>query len=124
MEWEEHLRTLASDAKRKRWALQTWRPSPALVQKTEEGRRATKFTGQKYDPAKWELVQNGWDHDHCLFCSQSICNCGSKNCDPEGFTDGKDWVCKMCHEKYLKETTGPNEAAEAIGAPAAPQPCR
>ena len=101
MKYEDMMIERARKARQKEWSLQQWKPSPALTTKTREGTRVIKFVGQKYDPKKSKLIEDGWDHDHCLFCSQSICNCGCKNCEPEGYTDGNQWICVSCHKKII-----------------------
>lgn len=95
------MRERAQEARQKQWSLQQWTPSPALSTKTSEGTSVAKYVGQKYDPKKTKLVEDGWDHDHCLFCMQSICSCGGENCQSEGFTDGDQWICGSCHEAII-----------------------
>jgi hypothetical protein len=107
MEHEKMMRTRAQEARQKEWSLQQWKPSAALVDKSSESGIITKYAGQKYDPKNQELVKNGWSHDHCLFCWQSICNCGGENCQPQGYTDGEDWICKSCHKKIIVEGKDP-----------------
>jgi hypothetical protein len=35
----------------------------------EEGGHLWKpFRGEPYDPAVYELIQDGWDHEHCDVC--------------------------------------------------------
>ncbi len=106
MEYEEHMRTLARDSRQKEWSKRKWTPSPALVGKGPQG-MATKYKGQQYDPEQYELVHDGWDHDHCLFCWQSICDCGGENCTSIGFTDGDDWICESCHQRVIVEKKDP-----------------
>jgi hypothetical protein len=107
MEYEDMMHERAQEAMQKQWSRQEWTPSPALSTKTREGTSVTKFVGQKYNPKKTELIENGWDHDHCLFCSQSICSCGGENCDPVGFTDGNQWVCESCHKRIIVDGENP-----------------
>ena len=109
MNWDEHMRTMAVEAREKTWTLQNWKAGPALFPKNKKDPSA-KFIGQAYDNTKYELIEDGWDHEHCPFCSQSICDCGSENCDAQGFTDGTGWICRACHEKVIvqgKDTTPP-----------------
>ena len=91
-------------------------PGPALLGKGPQG-MSTKYTGQDYDPEEYDLVEDGWDHDHCLFCWQSICDCGSENCTCTGFTDGDEWICESCHQMVIVEkkdpTTGPGGRGKA-----------
>ena len=91
----------AQEARKATWSLQQWAPSPALSTKTGEGTSVSKFVGQKFDPERSTLIEDGWDHDHCLFCAQSICNCGGESCVPEGFTDGTRWMCSSCHGNVI-----------------------
>ena len=107
MEYEDMMLERAQQARQKQWAIAEWKPAPGLATKTSEGTSVTKFVGQKYDPKKSKVVEDGWDHDHCLFCTQSICNCGGKDCEPEGFTDGDQWTCKSCHEKIIVKGLDP-----------------
>ena len=101
------MRELAQESRQKRWFLQQWTPSPALSTKTIEGTSVTKYVGQKYNPKKTKLIEGGWDHDHCLFCWQSVCNCGGEDCVPQGYTDGNDWICPSCHEKVILKGEDP-----------------
>jgi hypothetical protein len=29
---------------------------------------STPYTGQEYDPEEYEVVEEGWDHEHCHVC--------------------------------------------------------
>jgi len=66
----------------------------------EEYLSGLHFTWQTYTPYK-----EGWEHDHCEFCSQKFCN-NIESCLTEGYSaeDGYRWVCKQCmidfQEKY------------------------
>ena len=108
MKYEDMLRENAKEARRRNWVLKQWIPYPAL-RTIRYGRPfLTKFTGQKYNPKKAEVIENGWDHEHCWFCDQSICNCGSENCVPEGYTDGDQWICCSCYQKIIVNGKDPN----------------
>jgi hypothetical protein len=46
-----------------------------------------------------ELVRDGWDHEHCRLCWETIsARPGEAH---ECFTDGEDWVCGACFRKYI-----------------------
>jgi hypothetical protein len=30
------------------------------------------YTGQEYDTGIYELIEKGWDHEHCWICNASI----------------------------------------------------
>ena len=101
MNYEDEMRNLAEEVRNNKWVKKKWNPSPALLCK--KSKVITKYSGQKYDSNKFELIENGWDHDHCLFCWQCICDSGSKNCKYNGFTDGEYWICETCHQKVIVE---------------------
>jgi hypothetical protein len=46
--------------------------------------------------AELQIVQNGWDHEHCELCNAHIdpgdtCHCG----------EASYWVCQGCYQKYV-----------------------
>jgi len=46
------------------------------------------------------VVTNGWDHEHCEICRQTI---GVGGVD-FGFVDSLDhWLCQGCHERWARE---------------------
>jgi hypothetical protein len=90
------------------WTQKVWKATPALIDKT--GSSPRQYVGQKFDPKYFDLVEDGWTHDHCEICSQTIS-------DKEGYgdTDGYeaedgDWLCKDCFNLFIR----PDEIHEAI----------
>jgi hypothetical protein len=57
-----------------RFSERVFRPSPALRSLTPvDGcfiERA--YRGQRYNMAKWTVVPDAWNHEHCTLCSSSI----------------------------------------------------
>jgi hypothetical protein len=45
------------------WVLKPWSESSALF--ARDGGPSAKFHGQDFDSAKYDLVEEGWSHDHC-----------------------------------------------------------
>ncbi len=40
---------------------------------TEDGWFTSKpYKGQRFSEKKWRIVEEGWDHEHCNFCGESI----------------------------------------------------
>jgi hypothetical protein len=55
------------------------------------------------DSAKFEVLKKGWTKDHCAVCRWELFE--SKD-DPEygtGYTNGRDWLCMECYEKFWKQ---------------------
>jgi hypothetical protein len=82
------------------WTLQVWTPLAALIDK--KGGASRPYVGQKYDPDYIDLVPNGWTHDHCEICFQTISDIKDYD-DTEGFTnDNNEWLRKSCFELFIK----------------------
>ena len=93
LETVDYLRQLS-------WTLQLWTTRPALIDK--KGGSSRPFVGQKYDPNYFDLVDNGWTHDHCEICFQTISDIKDYG-DLEGFTNyNNEWVCKSCFDLFIK----------------------
>ena len=46
------------------------------------------------------IIDNrAWDHEHCYLCFETISDHG--NYQREGYTDGKNWLCIECYNKYI-----------------------
>ena len=89
------------------WHLASWQRRPALVSRS--GRRKELYTGQNYDPVRSEIVDRGWDHDHCETCWATISNDRYENEFPEAYTDGMRWLCPDCYERM--KSSAPERAA-------------
>jgi hypothetical protein len=62
-----------------------------------------KLEGEEIPPGGF-VVPGGWDHEHCRLCWERISDIeAGKNF---GYTDGKDWLCESCYEKYIVSGLG------------------
>jgi hypothetical protein len=80
------------------WTFKIWKPIPALIDKN--GKTSRPFIGQQFDPNYFDLVPNGWDHDHCEICTQKISDKEAWG-DIEGYNSGLDWICKQCYGLFM-----------------------
>ena len=80
------------------WEKRRWVPRDALVQRSN--RKLHLYTGQSYDPEKFELVKGEWSEDHCAICWWKLCESDSPE-HGEGYTNGQDWLCTECYERFL-----------------------
>ncbi len=80
------------------WHREKWKRIPALVHK--KGGSSSQYVGQQFDPAKTDLVQDGWTHDHCEICWWTLHETDNED-EGYGFTDGGSWVCLECYGKFL-----------------------
>jgi hypothetical protein len=53
-----------------RFEPRTFAPYPCLS--ARDGGGWVPYRGQPFDPAGWELVDGGWDHEHCDVCAARI----------------------------------------------------
>jgi len=54
------------------------------------------------DSTNFRLVRGGWTKDHCAVCRWEV----FESEDPEhgaGYTNGRDWLCTECYEKFLRD---------------------
>lgn len=96
----QHLEQRLKGIQGHSWKKVNYQRRAALVSK--DGRYLELYTGQDFDPAKGELREHGWTHDHCIVCTWSI----GESTDPEhgsGYTDGELWLCLGCAERFLQD---------------------
>ena len=99
-EWEaEHIAESVKYCRSKKWQKASWKRRPALIAK--KGGASSLYIGQTFDPEKFNLVEDGWEHDHCEICWWTLCDSDNPE-ENTGYTDGKDWVCSECYEKLLQ----------------------
>ena len=93
LETVEYLRQLT-------WTYKIWKPTPALIDKS--GGSSSQYMGQNFDPKYFDLVEDGWTHDHCEICFQTISNKEGYG-DMDGYeANNGDWVCKDCYSLFIK----------------------
>lgn len=100
-DWEEeYVLFMLQDMREGNFRRETWKPRDALV--SADGSRATIYTGQDYDPAKWVLRRRFSDHDHCQVCNWLFID--SQGDDHAlGYTNGYNWLCDECHRLFIQE---------------------
>jgi hypothetical protein len=82
------------------WTYKIWKPTPALIDKS--GGSSRQYVGQKFDPKYFDLVADGWTHDHCEVCFQTISNIEDYG-DADGYeSENGDWICKDCYDLFIK----------------------
>jgi hypothetical protein len=90
------------------WTYKVWKPTPALIDKS--GGSSRQYAGQRFDPKYFDLVEDGWTHDHCEICVATISNKEGYG-DTDGYVnDNGDWICKECHNLFIK----PEDVQERI----------
>ena len=89
-EWETFRRC--------RFVRRTFRPYPCLISHDPPGDEEAAFwqpyRGGPFDPALYELVEDGWDHEHCDVCRTRV-----TEGDAYWANDGSEHVdlCEACY---------------------------
>ncbi|MGH9431674.1 MAG: Clp protease N-terminal domain-containing protein [Terriglobia bacterium] len=76
------------------WEKRLSAPRAALMMRG--GGRVMLYSGQSYDPAVFHVVYDGWKHDHCAVCWQSI-YIDDYPGQSFGYTNGQEWLCEACY---------------------------
>jgi hypothetical protein len=53
------------------------------------------------DAQNFDLKQGGWKQDRCAICRWELFESDDKPDHSIGYTNGRDWVCTECYEKFL-----------------------
>ena len=93
----EPIAAAAFEIQKNNWEFRKWLARPALIEKKGGGSRL--YVGQKFDSEYFELVQDGWSHDHCEICSKVISDFKDENADDCGYFYEGDWICESCFNK-------------------------
>ena len=95
------LRELAVEFRKIEWRFADWQPPPALVDRN--GGAMSRYQGQSYDPTRFDLVDDAWDHDHCEFCWATVSSEPSWGGFSSAYTDTEGcWICPICFERIIQ----------------------
>jgi len=104
--WAPWQLALAQDTARN-WEHRIFAPADAFAAPatpTGKGMVLRKMKpGEQPREGEW-VIPGGWDHEHCGLCWKKISS--EWEGDRSGYTDGKDWICQECYEKYIASGFG------------------
>ena len=83
-----------------KWVETIWKPKDALVDKN--GGTTRLYIGQSFDKEYFDLIKNGWTHDHCDICSSDI-----REMDKCAISENQI-ICSVCFNDFIKNKTGHN----------------
>jgi Zn-finger protein len=109
--WDySHVQPKIDEARTTVWQKAKWQARPALVGKAHGTKRP--YTGQAFESKDYEIVPDGWSHDHCDICWWTI-SVSEKEEDGTGYTDGRgNWLCMDCHDRFVQREE-PNQLGVA-----------
>jgi hypothetical protein len=94
-----HIMETCEDLNGTDFQFEKWKPRAALVAKNKKTKQL--YTGQKFDPAFFDLIEDSWTDDDCQICFVSIGEQANQYTQTDGFFNGYDWVCKSCYETFI-----------------------
>lgn len=80
------------------WQKASWKPRDVVIH-----RRTGKISldlSLLADPENFELLTGGWQKDHCAVCAWELFE--SEDHHGKGYTNGPQWVCEECFERFLQ----------------------
>jgi hypothetical protein len=96
--WTDDQRELVEDLSRY-WTKTRFETGPGIWISMNGGRMLRKLRKGEDLPEGCAMDMKAWDHEHCALCWRTI----SENPvhQQEGYTDGEDWLCIECYNKYI-----------------------
>jgi len=96
----EHIQMSVSRCKEYawHWEQKRWKARDIVIKK--DGKGFSFDLALAENSTEFELVKGGWNKDHCAICRWEL----FESDDPihvVGFTNGRDWVCTECHQKFI-----------------------
>ena len=82
------------------WRKQPWKARDVAISKDGQ----TSFdVSLALDAKNFDLLSAGWKKDHCPICFWELFESENQPEHSAGYTNGRDWVCNECFEKFLQK---------------------
>jgi hypothetical protein len=78
------------------WRKLPWKPLDLIVHRKTGKISLDLALGA--ESTNYEIIKQGWKKDHCAVCGWELCE--SEDLHGTGYTNGRDWICLECHEKF------------------------
>ncbi len=78
------------------WRKTPWKPRDCVTDR-QTGKVSLDISLAE-DSATFELIKGGWKKDHCTVCCWELFE--SQDDHGTGYTNGRDWLCLECYEKF------------------------
>ncbi len=99
----EHVRSLVAHYQRRpwHWRQEVWLPRD-VVEHLETGQISFDLS-LAVDTANYRLMKGGWASDNCVVCGWRLFESSTLS-HGSGFTNGRDWLCLECCEKFFVDS--------------------
>jgi hypothetical protein len=98
-DWRTPKQAELVEDRARHWQAQVFRPSDAVAFPQEGGTVTRQKRPDESPIADGQVVPDGWDHEHCALCWQTISLLTGDQA--RGYCDGRDWLCTDCYEHYI-----------------------
>lgn len=98
----EEIRLAVRRLRENRWHWQK-RPWIALDVVAGPGSGTMSFDLSLAGDAGFELLRGGWTKEYCTVCRWELFESIDDPSHGIGYTNGRDWLCTECYEKFLSE---------------------
>ena len=96
--WTDDQKELVEDNTRN-WVKKLFTTTPGYWILVNGHKLMGKVTDHEELPPDAVIDETGWGHEHCALCWETISD--HEDHQHEGYTDGKEWVCLTCFDKYI-----------------------
>ena len=97
--WTDDQKALVEDVSSV-WTRKKFEKVPGIWINMDGGRILRKLSKDEEMPSDAIVDDTARDHEHCALCWQTISEYPSDQ--PEGYTDGDNWLCLECYHKYIE----------------------
>lgn len=80
------------------WQRCSWHPRDIVLEKTT-GKMS--FDLSLAESPAFTLLKQGWKKAYCVVCRWELFESATDEAHGIGYTNGRDWVCSECHDKFL-----------------------
>jgi len=96
--WTPDQIALVKDTSRV-WTKKAFKTTSGFWTELDGGKLLGKTSNSETIPTDAIIDNTAWDHEHCELCFETISD--KESFQHEGYTDGKEWLCVGCYDKYL-----------------------
>jgi hypothetical protein len=82
------------------WHKATWKPRDVVIHR-QDGTCSFELLLAGIDSEHFKLVRGGWKKDHCFVCHWDLFESDDEH--GTGYTNGHDWLCTECYERFWQD---------------------
>lgn len=84
------------------WEKHSWTPRDTAIHR-ETGKISFDLALAE-DSKAFDIIKGGWKKDYCAICQWELFESKVAPDHATGYTNGRDWLCTECYEKFIKRS--------------------